>query len=99
MDRRTRQAGAVTALRAPESVSLARGDGEIQARHAGRRRRGAFSLQQGLERVDPNCFAESGGGSFWWRDASGAADRTHACGTVGAVASTRPGIRGGDLDR
>jgi beta-aspartyl-peptidase (threonine type) len=96
MDGRTRQAGAVagvTYTRHP--VSLARAVME-KSKHVMLAGAGAdtFSQQQGLEQVDPSYFRteERWQQFLQWRDKSGApTDRTHAYGTVGAVALDQAG--------
>jgi beta-aspartyl-peptidase (threonine type) len=96
MDGRTRQAGAVTGVtRTKNPVSLARAVME-KSKHVMLASAGAdaFSLQQGLEQVDPGYFRteERWQQFLQWRDKSGALlDRTHAYGTVGAVALDQAG--------
>ncbi len=96
MDGRTRQAGAVAGVtRTKNPVSLARAVME-KSKHVMLSGTGAdaFSLQQGLEQVDPGYFRteERWQQFLQWRDKSGALpDRTHAYGTVGAVALDQAG--------
>ena len=97
MDGRTRQAGAVAGVtRTKNPVSLARAvmqkSPHVLLAGAGA---DAFSLQQGLEQVDPSYFRteERWQQFLQWRDqkSSAALDRTHAYGTVGAVALDQAG--------
>ena len=97
MDGRTRQAGAVAGVtRTRNPVSLARAVMEksphVMLTGAGA---DAFSLQQSLEQVDPGYFrTEERWQQFLrWRDKKSSAviDRTHAYGTVGAVALDQAG--------
>jgi L-asparaginase / beta-aspartyl-peptidase len=96
MDGRTRQAGAVAGVtRTKNPVSLARSVME-KSKHVMLAGVGAdaFSLQQGLEQVDPGYFRteERWQQFLQWRDKSGALlDRTHVYGTVGAVALDQAG--------
>jgi beta-aspartyl-peptidase (threonine type) len=96
MDGRTRQAGAVTGVtRTKHPVSLARAVME-KSKHVMLAGAGAdaFSLQQGLEQVDPSYFRteERWQQFLQWRDKSGSLiDRPHAYGTVGAVALDQAG--------
>jgi beta-aspartyl-peptidase (threonine type) len=96
MDGRTRQAGAVAGVtRTKNPVSLARAVME-KSKHVMLAGPGAdsFSLQQGLEQVDPGYFRteERWQQFLQWRDKSGALiDRSHAYGTVGAVALDQAG--------
>ena len=96
MDGRTRQAGAVAGVtRTRNPVSLARAVME-KSKHVMLAGPGAdaFSLEQGLEQVDPGYFrTEERWQQFQqWRDKKGALiDRTHAYGTVGAVALDQAG--------
>jgi L-asparaginase / beta-aspartyl-peptidase len=91
MDGSTRKAGAVAGVtRTRNPVSLARAVMEKSA-HVMLSGSGAdaFSLQQGLEQVEPGYFRteERWQQFLQWRDKRGALpDRTHAYGTVGAVA-------------
>ena len=96
MDGRTRAAGAVAGVtRSRNPVSLARAVMEksphVLLSGAGA---DAFSLQQGLEQVEPGYFrTEERWEQFQrWRDKrTTALDRTHAYGTVGAVALDQAG--------
>ncbi len=96
MDGRTRQAGAVAGVTHTKNpVSLARAVME-KSKHVMLAAAGAdaFSLQQGLQQVDPGYFRteERWQQFLQWRDKSGALlDRTHAYGTVGAVALDQAG--------
>jgi beta-aspartyl-peptidase (threonine type) len=96
MDGRTRGAGAVAGVtRTKNPVSLARAVME-KSKHVMLAGPGAdgFSLQQGLEQVDPDYFRteERWQQFLHWRDKTGALiDRTHAYGTVGAVALDQAG--------
>ena len=91
MDGRTRQAGAVAGVtRTKNPISLARAVME-KSKHVMLAGPGAdaFSLEHGLEQVDPDYFRteERWQQFLQWRDKNGALfDRTHAYGTVGAVA-------------
>jgi beta-aspartyl-peptidase (threonine type) len=91
MDGSTRKAGAVAGVtRTRNPVSLARAVMEKSA-HVMLSGSGAdaFSLQQGLAQVEPGYFRteERWQQFLQWRDKRGALpDRTHAYGTVGAVA-------------
>jgi beta-aspartyl-peptidase (threonine type) len=96
MDGRTRAAGAVAGVtRTKNPVSLARAVME-KSKHVMLAGPGAdaFSLEQGLEQVDPSYFRteERWQQFIQWRDKTGALiDRTHAFGTVGAVALDQAG--------
>jgi L-asparaginase / beta-aspartyl-peptidase len=96
MDGRTRQAGAVAGVTCTKNpVTLARAVME-KSKHVMLASAGAdaFSLQQGLEQVEPGYFRteERWQQFLQWRDKSGALpDRTHAYGTVGAVALDQAG--------
>jgi beta-aspartyl-peptidase (threonine type) len=96
MDGRTRQAGAVAGVtRTKNPVSLARAVME-KSKHVMLAGPGAdaFSLQQGLEQVDPGYFRteERWQQFLQWREKTGGViDRTHAYGTVGAVALDQAG--------
>ncbi len=96
MDGRTRQAGAVAGVtRTRNPVSLARAVME-KSKHVMLAGPGAdaFSLQQGLEQADPSYFRteERWQQFLQWRDKTGGLiDRTHAYGTVGAVALDQSG--------
>jgi beta-aspartyl-peptidase (threonine type) len=96
MDGRTRAAGAVAGVtRTKHPVSLARAVME-KSKHVMLAGAGAdaFSLEQGLEQVDPSYFRteERWQQYLQWRDKTGALiDRTHAYGTVGAVALDQAG--------
>ena len=97
MDGRTRKAGAVAGVtRTKNPVSLARAVME-KSPHVMLTAAGAdqFSLQQGLEQVDPSYFRteERWQQYLQWRDKKSDAviDRTHAYGTVGAVALDQAG--------
>jgi L-asparaginase / beta-aspartyl-peptidase len=96
MDGRTRQAGALAGVtRTKNPVSLARAVME-KSKHVMLAAAGAdaFSLQQGLEQVEPGYFRteERWQQYLQWRDKTGAPlDRTHAYGTVGAVALDQAG--------
>jgi beta-aspartyl-peptidase (threonine type) len=97
MDGRTRKAGAVAGVtRTKNPVSLARAVME-KSPHVMLSAAGAdeFSLQQGLEQVDPGYFRteERWQQYLQWRDKKSDAliDRTHAYGTVGAVALDQAG--------
>ncbi len=96
MDGRSRQAGAVAGVtRTKNPVSLARAVME-KSKHVMLAGPGAdaFSLQQGLEQVDPGYFRteERWQQFLQWRDKTGEViDRTHAYGTVGAVALDQAG--------
>ncbi|HEV7431688.1 MAG TPA: isoaspartyl peptidase/L-asparaginase [Steroidobacteraceae bacterium] len=96
MDGRTRQAGAVAGVtRTRNPVSLARAVME-KSKHVMLAGPGAdaFSLQQGLDQVDPSYFRtdERWQQFLQWRDKTGALiDSTHAYGTVGAVALDQAG--------
>ncbi len=96
MDGRTRTAGAVTGVTHTKNpISLARAVME-KSKHVMLAGDGAdaFSLQQGLEQVDPSYFRteERWQQYLQWRDKKGALiDRTHAYGTVGAVALDQAG--------
>jgi L-asparaginase / beta-aspartyl-peptidase len=96
MDGRTRLAGAVAGVtRTKNPVSLARAVME-KSKHVILAGPGAdaFSLQQGLEQVDPGYFRteERWQQFLQWRDKTGALiDRSHAYGTVGAVALDQAG--------
>ena len=96
MDGRTRQAGAVTGVtRTKNPISLARAVME-KSKHVMLAGPGAdaFSLEQGLEQVDPSYFRteERWQQFLQWRDKTGTLiDRTHAYGTVGAVALDQAG--------
>ncbi len=97
MDGRTRAAGAVAGVtRTKNPVSLARAVME-QSSHVMLVGAGAdaFSLQMGLPQVDPGYFRteERWQQYLQWRDkrSSAPVDRTHAYGTVGAVALDQTG--------
>jgi len=98
MDGRTRQAGAVAGVsRTKNPVMLARAVME-KSKHVMISGAGAdaFSLQQGLEQVDPGYFRteERWQQLLQWREKDKKAaliDRTHAYGTVGAVALDQAG--------
>lgn len=96
MDGSNRKAGAVAGVtRTRNPVSLARAVMEKSA-HVMLAGPGAdaFSLQQGLEQVEPEYFRteERWQQFLQWRDKRGALpDRTHAYGTVGAVALDQSG--------
>ncbi len=96
MDGSTRKAGAVASVtRTKHPVSLARAVME-NSRHVMLSGPGAdeYSLQQGLEQVDPGYFRTEGRWQQYlqWRDTrTSLLDRTHAYGTVGAVARDRAG--------
>ena len=96
MDGSTRRAGAVAGVtRTRNPVSLARAVME-KSPHVMLTGPGAdtFSLQQGLQQVDPGYFrTEERWQQFLrWRDQSTSIlDRTHAYGTVGAVALDQAG--------
>ena len=96
MDGRTRRAGAVAEVtRTKNPISLARAVME-KSKHVMLAGPGAdaFSVQQGLEQVDPSYFRteERWQQLLQWRDKKGALiDRTHAYGTVGAVALDQAG--------
>jgi beta-aspartyl-peptidase (threonine type) len=96
MDGRTRRAGAVAGVaRTKNPVSLARAVME-KSRHVMLTGAGAdaFAREQGLEQVEPDYFRTE---ERWqqylrWRERGAAAlDRTHAYGTVGAVAFDQAG--------
>jgi beta-aspartyl-peptidase (threonine type) len=96
MDGSTRRAGAVTGVtRTKNPVSLARAvmekSSHVMLSGAGA---DAFSLEQGLQQVDPGYFRteERWQQFLQWRDKRGALlDRTHIYGTVGAVALDQAG--------
>ena len=96
MDGRTRKAGAATGVTHTKNpIVLARAVME-KSPHVMLSGPGAdeFSLQQGLEQVDPSYFRteERWQQYLQWRDKHGAlVDRTHAYGTVGAVARDQAG--------
>ncbi|MDE2252271.1 MAG: isoaspartyl peptidase/L-asparaginase [Gammaproteobacteria bacterium] len=96
MDGSNRKAGAVAGVtRTRNPVSLARAVME-QSAHVLLSGPGAdaFSVQQGLEQVEPGYFRteERWQQFLQWRDKRGAPpDRTHAYGTVGAVALDQAG--------
>ena len=96
MDGRTRGAGAVTGVtRTKNPVSLARAVME-RSPHVMLAGAGAdeFSKEQGLEQVEPDYFRteERWQQYLQWRDhRSAVLDRTHAYGTVGAVALDQAG--------
>ncbi len=96
MDGSTRKAGAVAGVtRTRNPVSLARAVME-KSSHVLLMAPGAdaFSLQQGLEQVEPGYFRteERWQQFLQWRDKRTAVlDRTHAYGTVGAVALDQAG--------
>ena len=96
MDGRTRMAGAVAGVTHTKNpISLARAVME-KSTHVMLAVPGAdaFSLQMGLEQVDPSYFRteERWQQYLQWRDKKGALiDRTHAYGTVGAVALDEQG--------
>jgi len=96
MDGSNRKAGAVAAVtRTRNPVSLARAVME-KSTHVMLTGPGAdaYSLQQGLEQVEPEYFRteERWQQYLQWRDKRGALlDRTHAYGTVGAVALDQAG--------
>ena len=96
MDGRTRGAGAVAGVtRTKNPVSLARAVME-RSRHVMLTGTGAdaFSREQGLEQVEPEYFRTDRRWQEYlrWRDKGAAAlDRTHAYGTVGAVALDQAG--------
>ncbi len=96
MDGSTRKAGAVAGVtRTKNPVSLARAVMEKSAHvMLGGAGADAFSLQQGLEQVDPGYFRteERWRHFLQWRDQRAVVpDRTHAYGTVGAVALDQAG--------
>lgn len=96
MDGSTRKAGAVAGVtRTKNPVSLARAVMEKSAHVLlGGAGADAFSLQQGLEQVDPGYFRTEERWQHFlrWRDQRAAVpDRTHAYGTVGAVALDQAG--------
>ena len=91
MDGSTRKAGAVAGVtRTRNPISLARAVME-KSRHVMLARDGAdqFSVEQGLEQVDPFYFRTERRWQElldWQRDNTAALDPTHSRGTVGAVA-------------
>jgi beta-aspartyl-peptidase (threonine type) len=91
MDGSTRKAGAVAGVtRTRNPISLARTVME-KSRHVMLAREGAdqFSVDQGLEQVDPSYFRTEQRWQQlldWRRDNTAALDPTHSRGTVGAVA-------------
>jgi beta-aspartyl-peptidase (threonine type) len=91
MDGATRKAGAVAGVtRTRYPISLARAVME-QSPHVMLAREGAdcFSLEHGLEQVDPSYFRTEHRWQElldWQRDNSASLDPTHSRGTVGAVA-------------
>jgi beta-aspartyl-peptidase (threonine type) len=91
MDGATRKAGAVAGVtRTRHPVSLARAVME-KSRHVMLAREGAdqFSVEQGLEQVDPSYFRTEQRWQQlldWRRDNAKLLDPTHSRGTVGAVA-------------
>ena len=91
MDGRTRMAGAVAGVtRTRHPISLARTVME-KSRHVMLAREGAdqFSLEQGLEQVDPSYFRTEDRWQQlldWRRDNTAQLDPTHSRGTVGAIA-------------
>ncbi|HWN37939.1 MAG TPA: isoaspartyl peptidase/L-asparaginase, partial [Gammaproteobacteria bacterium] len=91
MDGSTRKAGAVAGVtRTRNPISLARAVME-KSRHVMLAREGAdqFSVEQGLEQVDPSYFRTERRWQElldWQRDNPAALDPTHSRGTVGAVA-------------
>jgi beta-aspartyl-peptidase (threonine type) len=96
MDGATRRAGAVAGVtRTRNPISLARAVME-KSRHVMLAREGAdqFSLEQGLEQVDPTWFRTEHRWQQlldWRRDNAKLLDATHSRGTVGAVALDRNG--------
>jgi L-asparaginase / beta-aspartyl-peptidase len=96
MDGATRRAGAVAGVtRTRHPISLARAVME-KSRHVMLAREGAdqFSVEQGLEQVDPSWFRTEPRWQQlldWRRDQERETDPTHARGTVGAVAIDRRG--------
>src|SRR5688572_24112072 len=91
MDGSTRKAGAVAGVtRTRNPISLARAVME-KSRHVMLAREGAdqFSLEQGLEQVDPSYFRTERRWQElldWQRDNAASLDPTHSRGTVGAIA-------------
>ena len=91
MDGSTRKAGAVAGVtRTRNPISLARAVME-KSRHVMLAREGAdqFSVEQGLEQVDPTYFRTERRWQDlldWRRDNTAALDPTHSRGTVGAAA-------------
>ena len=91
MDGSTRKAGAVAGVtRTRNPISLARTVME-KSRHVMLAREGAdqFSLEQGLEQVDPSYFRTERRWQElldWRRDNTASLDPTHSRGTVGAIA-------------
>src|SRR5688572_21975006 len=91
MDGSTRKAGAVAGVtRTRNPISLARAVME-KSRHVMLAREGAdqFSLEQGLEQVDPSYFRTERRWQElldWRRDNTASLDLTHSRGTVGAIA-------------
>ena len=91
MDGSTRKAGAVAGVtRTRNPISLARAVME-KSRHVMLAREGAdqFSVEQGLEQVDPSYFRTDRRWQElldWRRDNTASLDPTHSRGTVGAVA-------------
>jgi beta-aspartyl-peptidase (threonine type) len=91
MDGSTRKAGAVAGVtRTRNPISLARTVME-KSRHVMLAREGAdqFSVEQGLEQVDPSYFRTERRWQElldWRRDNTASLDPTHSRGTVGAIA-------------
>jgi beta-aspartyl-peptidase (threonine type) len=91
MDGSTRMAGAVAGVtRTRNPISLARAVME-KSRHVMLAREGAdqFSLEQGLEQVDPSYFRTERRWQElldWRRDNTASLDPAHSRGTVGAIA-------------
>ena len=91
MDGSTRKAGAVAGVtRTRNPISLARTVME-KSRHVMLAREGAdqFSVEQGLEQVDPSYFRTERRWQElldWRRDNNASLDPTHSRGTVGAIA-------------
>jgi len=91
MDGSTRKAGAVAGVtRTRNPISLARAVME-KSRHVMLAREGAdqFSVEQGLEQVDPSYFRTERRWQElldWQRDNAASLDPTHSRGTVGAIA-------------
>ena len=91
MDGSTRKAGAVAGVtRTRNPISLARAVME-KSRHVMLAREGAdqFSVEQGLEQVDPSYFRTEQRWQElldWRRDNTASLDPTHSRGTVGAIA-------------
>jgi beta-aspartyl-peptidase (threonine type) len=96
MDGATRMAGAVAGVtRTRHPISLARAVME-KSSHVMLAREGAdqFSVEQGLEQVDPSYFRTEQRWQElldWQRDNTASLDPTHSRGTVGAVAIDRDG--------